>query len=124
MEMSYCFDFGIISNIEYNKDYADFGRETYEAIYAKYHCVSVSVDFVDDWISLTYNIPTYVCSLDKKFMGIDGAGITIIPPESVKMLLDIVRSYMEKNPDESIKKLVKLLSTAIDNGKYVICFGL
>lgn len=119
-----CVDFGIIPNIEYNKNYADYGREPYKTVYAKYNCISVPDDFVNDWISLTYNIPTYVCSLDRKYMGIDHWGITIIPPESVKLLLDIVHSYMEKNPDESIKKLAELLNTAIDNGKYVICNGL
>lgn len=123
--MGDCIDFGIVSNIEYDKDYSKIGSpDAYKALYAQYHCVSVPDGIVSDWIPLANNIPTYLCSLSRKNMGIDHYGVTIIPPKSVKMLFDIVRSYMDTTKNESVEKLVKLLNIAFEKRQYVICYGI
>ena len=57
-------------------------------------------------------------------MGIDHYGVTIIPPKSVKMLFDIVHSYMDTTKNESVEKLVKLLNIALEKRQYVICYGI
>lgn len=123
--MGDCIDFGIISNIEYDKDYSKIGSPTaYKALYTQYNCVSVPDKIVNAWIPLANNIPTYLCSLSRKNMGIDHYGVTIIPPESAKMLFDIVRSYMIITKNESVEKLVELLNKAIAKREYVICYGI
>ncbi|MBQ9535884.1 MAG: hypothetical protein IJU78_08575 [Clostridia bacterium] len=123
--MNDCVDFGIIPNIEYGKDYSLIGDPSeYEALYAQYRCVSVSDDIVDTWIPLTDNMPTYLCSLSRANKGIDHYGVTIIPPTSVKMLLDIVRLCMDTTLNESVEELVKLLNVAAENSQHIICYGI
>lgn len=123
--MNDCVDFGIISNIEYGKDYSLIGGPCeYEALYAQYRCVSVSDDIVNTWIPLTDNMPTYSCSLSRPSIGIDHYGVTIIPPMSVKMLLGIVRLCMDTAFNESVEELIKLLNVALENSQHIICYGI
>lgn len=123
--MSDSVDFGIVPNIEYGKDYSIIGDPCeYEAFYAQYRCVSVSDDIVNTWIPLTDNMPTFLCSLSRPNKGIDHYGVTIIPPKSVKILLDIVRLCMDTTQNESVEKLVKLLNVAIEKDQHIICYGI
>ena len=57
-------------------------------------------------------------------MGIDHFGVTLIPPKSVKMLFDIVCSCLPTTPNDSVKKLVKLLNDALEKSQCIICFGI
>ena len=86
--MGECVNFGIVPNVEYDKDYSFVGGpDAYGAIYAQYRCVSIPDDIVNAWIPLTKNMPTYLFSLSRRNMGIDHFRVTLIPPKSVKMLL-------------------------------------
>ncbi len=122
--MGDCVHFGIVPDIDRNKDYSISGSGDFKALLAKYHCVSVPDDFVNEWILSADNIPTYFCSLGRKHMGIDHYGVTLIPPESVKTLLDIVRPCADAARDESVGKLAGLLDTALEKRQYVICYGI
>ena len=122
--MGDCVHFGIVPDIDRNKDYSINGSGDFKALLTKYHCVSVPDDFVNEWIPSADNIPTYFCSLGRKHIGIDHYGVTLIPPESVKMLYDIVCPYADAARDESVRKLAGLLGAALDKRQYVICYGI
>ena len=123
--MSDSVDFGIVPNIEYGKDYSIIGDPCeYEALYAQYRCVSVSDDIVNTWIPLADNMPTFSCSLSRPNIGIGHYGVTVIPPKSVKKLLDIVRLCMGTTHNESVEELVKLLDVAIEKSQHIICYGI
>ena len=123
--MGECVNFGIVPNIEYDKDYSFVGGpDAYGAIYAQYRCVSIPDDIVNAWIPLTNNMPTYLFSLSRRNMGIDHFGVTLIPPKSVKMLFDIICSCLPTTPNDSVTKLVKLLNDALEKSQCIICFGI
>lgn len=123
--MSDCVDFGVISNVEFGKDYSNIGGPShFKVLYEMHQCVSIPDDIVNEWIPLTQNIPTYLCSLSNSFMGIDHYGITLIPPESAQLLIPIVTPYVNSTSDGSINKLVDLLQLAIEQGYHIICYGI
>lgn len=69
-------------------------------------------------------MPTFSCSLSRPNIGIDHYGVTLIPPKSVKKLLDIVRLCMGTTHNESVEELVKLLDVAIEKSQHIICYGI
>lgn len=125
ISMSDCVNFGIIPNIEFDKDYSKIhGPEAYREILQEHNCVCVSDDIVNEWIPLTEELPTFFCALCNPFNGIDHYGVTLIPLESIKAFRDVVWSYTEKTNDPKVSALVGLLDTALSKGQYVICYGI
>ena len=122
--MSDSFKFGIIPSIETDKNYLPDGSVAFKTICRKYHCVSVPDDIVNNWIPLIDRIPTFLFSINRESFGIDHYAVTLIPPNSVKLFLEVILSYLEIDQNKSIQKLIRLLNAAIDNNKYVICFGI
>lgn len=117
--MSESLDFGIISQFDSDKNYSHFS-EPFESLYAKYHCVSVADDDVNQWISLTSHIPTFGGCAQMPSHGINHYGITIIPPSSISLLLELLLSQQ----NSSIDALVLLLRDALQQNFHVICFGI
>ncbi len=123
--MGDCVDFGIISNVEFGKDYSNIGSPSnYKTIYELYQCVSIPDDIVSEWISLTQDIPTYLGSLSNPFMGIDHYGVTLIPPESIQRFIVIVEKYIDCPSPLSISMLTNLLKLALEQSYYIICYGI
>lgn len=129
--------FGIISEIDPNQDYSqEFGQ--FSDLLKKYHCVLISDDLVNELISLTQSIPTYLFSLQKPAHGIDHYAVTLIPPESFSPLIKTIQTCRRKilRPEivanmggtmevagEQLNTLISLIQSASDMGKYVICYG-
>ncbi len=123
--MSDCVDFGVIPNVEFGKDYSNIGSPSnFKVLYEKYKCVSIPDDIVNEWIPLVQNIPTYLGSLSNSFMGIDHYGVTLIPPESVQLFIPIVATYVDSTSDGIINKLANLLKLSVEQGYYIICYGI
>lgn len=113
--MADCVDFGIIQSIDPKKDYSLIdGPEDYKKLYIQYQCVSISDDFVNELIPLTADVPSYLCSLQNGFRGIDHYGVTLFHPQSVKKLKEIVGKYADNMTDSDVKKLITLFDIAID----------
>ena len=122
--MPCCVDFGIVDAFNPDQDYAllDTGHpDPYRYFLKKYRCVSVDDDIVNEWIVPSMKMPTYLFSLDQPFRGIDHYAETLIPPSSLPMLLEIVKPW--KEADESVPRLIGLIQEAIENGKYMIVYG-
>ena len=71
------------------------GYVAFKTICRKYHCVSVPDDIVNNWIPLIDRIPTFLFSINRESFGIDHYAVTLIPPNSVKLFLEVVLSYLE-----------------------------
>ena len=59
-------------------------------------------------------MPSYLCSLQNGFRGIDHYGVTLFHPQSVKKLKEIVGKYADNMTDSDVKKLITLFDIAID----------
>jgi GTP1/Obg family GTP-binding protein len=122
--MGDCVDFGYISDIDPNKDYAlSILARDYSKIFS---CVSVPDEIVNEWIPLTKDIPTYFRSLTNPNYGIDHWGITLIPPQSTHMIADVIRQHTDKLPSKEtpeINELLKLMQQVYTSDQYFISFG-
>lgn len=119
--MSY-YNIGIIDNFdkEFDYSYSDLDLE-YEDIIKKHNCISVNEDFFDEVINKVENIDTYFQSYDNKGKCINPCGVTLIPPQSLLSLINVIYSLENSN---KAKSLIKLINKAHKENKFIICFGI
>lgn len=110
-------DFGIV------EDAAALPREIrYEP--ERYGCVWIDDEpYLDDWWSRLALIPTFFHTPDRPGYGLARYGITLIPPESLPALEEIVLGDDRIRTDEQLVELSRVLREAIQRKKYVIHFG-
>ena len=90
--------------------------DEYEA--EKYNCISVNDVFLED-IAVNFNhIDFYWHTLDDKRKGLAYCGITLIPPNSIKFFLDIIKDIPE------LSELKNLSEKALEENKWMIHFGI
>ena len=110
-------EFGIIENIEQNKDYSEYEPE-------KYNCVFIDDDlYINDWWKKLILIKTYFHNLDRPAYGLARYGVTLIPPESLSAFQDIVVSDKRIYTDNHLVDLSNKIQDAIERQKYMIHFG-
>ena len=122
--MPCCVDFGIVDAFNPDQDYAllDTGHpDPYRYFLKEYRCVSVDDDIVNEWIVPSIKMPSYLGTLSRPSHGIDHYAVTLVPPASLPVLLEIVKPWEEA--DESVRRLTGLIQEAIENGKYMIVYG-
>lgn len=111
-------EFGIIDQFNPDEDY----KQGYEP--EKYHCIPVDDDvYMNGWWSKTQNMSTYFGSLKYPKHSFDRWGTTLIPPESLPQFRDIIRSESRIKRDKYLRALLSLVEKAIEEGKYVIHYG-
>ena len=83
-----------------------------------YSCICVDDDFIEPLLSKFGSIDLFWHSVDVPGKGLAYCGITLIPPESIDAMIQII----DKIPE--LSHLEKLLSGARAQNKYVIHFGI
>ncbi len=76
-------EFGIIDDFDINKDYGD----NYEP--QRYHCVAICDDALNDWWERLTEMKSYFHCFNRPSKALARWGITIIPPESLSLLIEI-----------------------------------
>lgn len=110
-------EFGIIKNIEQNKDYSEYEPK-------KYNCVFIDDDlYINNWWGQLMSMKTYFHNLNKPAYGLSRYGVTLIPPESLSTFQDIVISDKRIYKDKHLVDLANTIQDAIDRQKYMIHFG-
>ena len=114
-------EFGIIDTFEENKWYSKYEPE-------KYNCISVSDDIIEDLI-IKYNeelmaIKTYFQVTTQPGKGLDYCGVTLIPPESLGQLRDVVVMANNHLKSIEIQLLIEKITKALKENKYLIHFGI
>ena len=107
-------EFGIMQNKP--KDAERF--DSYEPY--KYNCISIDDDFIEEVTIDLENINTYWHTLQMPAKGLAYCGITLIPPESMSILIKILSSQVKIE----FKPLIDLANQAKDENKYIIHFGI
>lgn len=77
--------------------------------------------FFDEVINKVENIDTYFQSYDNKGKCINPCGVTLIPPQSLLSLINVIYSLENSN---KAKSLIKLINKAHKENKFIICFGI
>lgn len=84
----------------------------------KYNCISVNDDYLEDILDEFSNIDFYWHTTDIKGKGITYSGITLIPPEALSALADVI------NGKNGLWELYNLIIKAKNENKWIIHFGL
>ena len=109
-------DFGIVEDVSALPEDIGYKQE-------RYGCVWIDDDYLDDWWCRLELIPTFFHTLDRPELGLARYGITLIPPESLPALEEIVLSDRRIQTDEQLVELSRVLREAIRRKKHMIHFG-
>ena len=110
-------EFGIIDQIDFQKDYSGYEPE-------KYQCIAIDDNiYIDDWWECLNKMKTYFHCMSRPNTGLARWGITLIPPESLVEFQDIVLSDMRLYSDDNLVNLARKIKMAIDENKFMIHYG-
>lgn len=114
-------EFGIIDCLE------EYDEYQYEP--AKYNCVSVDDDFLGEIYHAGFKykiekLETFAHNKNKPFKDLAYYGITLIPPKSLKYFFDIVAEENVNHRSQELDMLIDKISTAIEENKWMIHFGI
>ena len=84
----------------------------------KYGCIWIDDDYLDDWWPRLALLPTFFHTLDRPERGLARYGITLIPPESLPVLLAALEGRT------ALQAVYRLLQRAEQSHQFVIHFGI
>lgn len=107
-------DFGIMQNEPMNNARFDVSEPE------KYHCIQLHDDFIEDILMDLENVPCYWHTLQVPGKGLAYCGITLIPPQSIELFIQILSSQHQSEYND----LISLANQAKKENKYIIHFGI
>lgn len=111
-------EFGIVANLDKNKDYGYYHPE-------EYSCVVIHDDAMYEWGERINTMKSYFHCFSRPATGLAWCGITLIPPESLDLFYDIVANNTNnKEFAGQVQPLLDVISEAKKNGKFIIHFGI
>ena len=110
-------EFGIIEDVDYTKDYG----ESYEP--ERYRCVAICDDAIEDWWERLTEMPSYYHRYSRPATALARWGVTLIPPTSLDLLIDIVKTQTKEEFLADALEIATLLEDAKSHDKYVIHYG-
>ena len=111
--------FGIVSEIDAARDYSQFNN--LKEICRAHQCIEIPDQYAARWIADSESLASFVCTLQRPFKGIDYCGVTLIPAESLPQLLDII--WLDSEREKAVSNLIALIQRAIQNGNFMIVYG-
>lgn len=112
-------DFGVIAEIDPDRNYAVF--EDYEDVLIEFSCIPIEDEVAEDWFADWKELPVSYARIGRRGVGMDLCGVNLVGPESIGLLLEVIRRDAEKT---GVPQLVKLLEFAQKKHYHIICFGL
>ena len=119
LKMSDSIHFGIIPEIDGTRDYSRF--DSFEEVCRIHRCIEIRDECSNKWLNQSGHISTFACTLKRPFNGIDYCGVTLIPPDSLPELLDIIR--LDAKREAAVFNLKILIEKAIENKNFLIVYG-
>jgi hypothetical protein len=110
-------EFGIIDNLDYEKDYS----KTYQP--EKYGCIAVCSDALSDWYPLLTDMPSFYHTYSRPEFNFALYGVTLIPPSSLDLLTDVMKSKTRDEFMADTLDIIELLEKAKSEDKFVIIYG-
>lgn len=110
-------EFGILDNVNGQKEYNEYTPE-------KYDCISVNDDIVSSLIENLSIMKTYFHSLNRPEYGLAYSGITIIPLDSLSLFYDVVTSSGYFKTSAELNELGSKIQLAKNEKKYIIHYGI
>lgn len=102
-----------------------------EGLYEKhtideYKCIKISDDIFENLLTYLTNIEVYFPYREEWGKNIELAGVTVVPFESLKIILNSVITYLKKDYFNlyELKELEIMLRQALEESKNIIIFGI
>jgi len=92
--------------------------DTYEP--QKYNCIAVDDDLIESIMVNLQDVDCYWHNLQRLEKGIAYCGVTLVPPKSLEIFINILSSQNKKE----FNFLIDLANQAKENGKYIIHYGI
>lgn len=119
--MPYIHEFGIVACIEKDKEYVGYEPE-------KYNCINVDGNLFDELMSKDFgkkmhHLDTFARNTNRPYKSLAYFGITLIPPSSHKQFLNIVGEANDEYKTEELEELMKKITEAIIEDRWLIHYG-
>jgi len=108
--------FGIVDEVDRWKNYAVYEPE-------KYGCVYIDNGYIDDWWEKLGTMKTYLHRMNRPGYALSRWGVTLIPPGSLPIFLEIVSADSRIETDSHLTDLTGKIEEAIEAKKFMIHFG-
>lgn len=120
--------FGIIDCLDRQKDYSVFNDGlNFKDCLEKYHCVAIPDDVINDWWDGLTLMKSYYHQFDRPDTALARWGVTLIPPDSLDLFIEIIVARTSKRFSElcktEIADLLNLLARAKSEARFVIHYG-
>ena len=109
-------EFGIIENIEPSRNYGD----SYDP--EEFRCIRICEEAINDWYYELSDMKTFWCSMDRPATNIARYGDTLIPPESLDLLMSVIRQKTRAEFMADALEIIELLEEAKQKNKFVILY--
>lgn len=94
----------------------------------EYNCISVNDDFIEEmlhnYLEDFKKMKVYAHTTSYPAWGLNYAGITLIPPESLQQFSNIVTRANKHYKSQQLGLLIDMLYEAMENNKFLIHFGI
>lgn len=110
-------EFGIIDELDLEKKYDVYEPE-------KYSCVEIDDEIIEDLLDELEKLITYFHKIGNENFGLAYYGVTILPPSSLNLFLDIIERNKNKFEEDQYQLFVSLIQSAMDKKKHMIHFGI
>jgi hypothetical protein len=109
-------EFGIVDEMDCEKNY----EATYEP--QRYGCIAICEEALGDWYPLLNEMPTYHGSTSRPALNIARYAVTLIPPSSLALLIDTIKTSTKDEFMEDALEIVELMEKAKASDQYVILY--
>lgn len=114
------YQFGIMDKIIYNVNFIYSDPEDYACIFVD----DIYIDEMSERYTQDFEkMKSYSYSTCNEGWGLDIFGLTLIPPESLKIFSQIVTSANKYYKNQQLQSLIDLISEAMSEDKYLIHYG-
>lgn len=119
--------FGIIDTLDKTKHYDQFYYpDNFQQTLRRFQCINIPDDVVNKWAGNLLHVKTHYCRYGRTATGLAQCAVTLIPPESLNEIIDVVQQHKNSELDyhSKMEDLLALLKRALIENKWVIHFGL
>lgn len=120
-------EFGIIPDIARYTPYDCAMRIGFWEWIKRFHCIYLDDDLVLPWFNDHFgDIPVCWDTPDRPGVGVDYCGITLIPPDSARLMIERLTARAARVDEAErgeLLRLIALLQRAVDEDRWAICFG-
>ena len=110
-------EFGIIDNIDKEKDYGYYHPQ-------EYNCVRIDDDALNSWYPRIEGMKSYFHAYSRPETALARYGVTLIPHESLGLFHAIVKEETQHEYLEQTAAVLAVIEEAKHKGKFIIHFGI